>query len=724
MRAEKKAIKLAIQYLLVPSVILWLSLTQLSAVEFPQGGVKDAVTAKITDNIAFTLTNSLKSNAIFAFNMLIGLALFLRFYDPKKEGLASTITGAFILASVTDYALLLALGGLGIYTPVPLALTSIIMLAYLIPKGRIISLRNLLKKTEINYEHATMILLVLILGLTPFKLLVYAYPVTLWKDITPNHIAPAQMVVNYGKYLPLKDYPSSTYTRAKNLPGITAIYAFTCVLSGERVYKAITPLVMLLFPILLASAYLLARRLLGEEAAPWACLFLLFSGAYLRLGDIRGTSLSFIYAAAALSYLADYLRGQKNKIYLSALSTGFCFMINPLIAPILAAVQALAITALAASKRQATLLTAGVKLFSIAFITGSLYFYQIAVETGFITVFMILMPAAVIGAITTLGADKTPKTKKAGLPVLASAFVACALYFYPTEFAGQMYSRLSNNFPLIACLGALGFLALFFRSREYDAVSLSIVYGIVLVAGIIYFFLGNYYSSIEFSPHIALFFVEMDHKIDYWATYFLGFLSAGFIGYVYERIKKSGTSYIGRLAATTLVLFLVISPYSIRGGDIGLGRKLSGQGENKVSDFWMVAASWIVDENRYWHPRALSPLQEEVAGQVDSLIASRQIGYYDVLLNVNPPFGYLEELPSFTGVRELRVVSEHVPNRWGTGEGIRTLAELDSILSEGAPGFLLVSVDSVDEESMAKLMAVYQVFWTSSDGMVKLAYRK
>lgn len=711
---------LFMQYLVVPAIILWVSLNKLASVEFPGGGVLDAIIAKVSGNLATAILTSIRSNTFFLLDLFLGFAVFCFLYDLKKEGFLSAILGSFILASLLNYVFLLVLGGLGLYRPLPLFLVSLAILAYLVPRGSMRSFRCIFKEAPINYEQLLLILLVFLLGLTPYKLLTYAYPVTLWRDITPNHISPAQMAVSFGKYVPLNDYPSSTYSRAKNLPGITALYSFTCAFSDVNVYKTITPLVVILFPILIVSVYLLAKKFIGVNASPWACLFFLFSGTYLRLGDIRGTSISFIYVAAALIYLTEYLSGDRKKMYLSAVSTGLCFMVNPLIACILVLVQVFVFASFSILTRKPAVMAYCLFFFSLAFITGSIYFYQISVDTGYQKFFLLGLLTSVMGFIVSL--RNTGFTVKSGniniLFIIFFLALTCVFFFYPTKDGGQMYLRLSNNFPLIAYLGALGLLTLFFRRG--DSVGVIFIYAIVLAAGSIYFFLGQFYSMLNFSPHIVLFFVEMDHKVDYWATFFLGFLSAGFAGFILQKLKGDYT----RLVLTSVVLFLVISPYSIKGDDIGLGRKLAGQGENKVSEFWMVAASWIADENRYWHPRQPSPLQLEVIAKVNDLIAAGEIGYYDTVLNINPVFGYLEELPSFTGVRELRVVSEHTPNRWGTGESIHNISELDVILAGGAPEFVLFTVDSISDDVRNRLNALYVTVWVSSDGVVYLGERR
>lgn len=726
MRVDKKDFLLVVQYLVVPFIILHFSLIQLSEVEFPDGGVLDSIIVKVSGNMSFTILNSLRSNTLFLFNIFIGFALFCRFYDLKKEGLLSGILGAFILTSLVDYVLLLVLGVVGLYRPIPLFVVSLLLLWYLVPRGSMRFIRDVYKGISRNHEYLVIILLVFLLGLTPYKLLVYSYPVTLWKDVSPIYIAPAQMVVNFGKYIPLLDYPSSTHSRAKNVPGITALYSYTCAFSGVNVYKTVTPLVMVLFLLVLVSTYLLAKRFLGGDAAPWACLFLLFSGTYLRLGDVRGTVISFIYVAAAFIYLADFLYGQPKKLYLSAISTAFCFMVNPLIASILVVVQVFVFVVLFVITRRLKVLLSSVMFFSVAFIIGSLHFYQVSLDTGFTGYFFVFLSASIIGVFIS-HKNFGLKIKLKGINFLvhvAGLALTYVFFFYPTEGGGQMYARLANNFPLIAYLGVLGFLTLLFRHREKNSLEVIFLYGTVLVAGVVYFFFGQYYNTLELNPLVKLFFVEMNHKIDYWATYFLGFLSSCFIGYTIHRLNREGVGFFARLAVTSVIFFLVISPYSLKGDDIGLGRKLSGQGENTVSDFWMVAGSWIVDENRYWHPRELSPMQEEVVDKINAMIKEGEIEYKDTLLNINPIFGYLEELPSFTGVRELRVVDHHVPDKWGTGEGIHNISELDIILSGGAPEFLLYTVDSVDDETRKKLEGYYSELWATSDGRVILGELK
>ncbi|MFH1835539.1 MAG: hypothetical protein ABH851_05075, partial [Methanobacteriota archaeon] len=305
-----------LQYLIIPLSLLNYFIKKLYSIGYMSEVDKVLIIQRLTENIPYTLLNILNTSAVFLFNLLIGVLIYSIIYNIREKGIFETILGGFVLSSLVNYAELLILGKLGIYHPLPLYFTSILIILITVKYTILKRFVYILKPRKKEIESYFAFLSCFILGATPILVLQLAFPITLWLDVPPNNIAPAQRVISFNRYDPLHSYPSAKYSLYQSVPFNAMLFSFITSLSGGKVIDSISPLDFFVFALTIMSIGLMYSRVWDRNYSWWPCFFFLLTYPYLRIIDLRGSSFTFIFIPLSIYYLTKAIEGEKGMFFL------------------------------------------------------------------------------------------------------------------------------------------------------------------------------------------------------------------------------------------------------------------------------------------------------------------------------------------------------------------------------------------------------------------------
>ncbi|MBA2569641.1 MAG: hypothetical protein H0V04_00525, partial [Chloroflexi bacterium] len=320
----------------VIATVAGLVVMQSSAVAFTFGGAVEGVASQLGTTFPAAVSVGLAT----VMELAAGAVIVRLIRWSPYGSIAEAILGGLIGAVAKDVVLLLALGGVGHFGPLPLALIDIALIA----AGFV--MRPFLELGEPGQRSGSLLAWILPISLWSIPVILQlASPVVPFLDVLPNHVAPIEHVRSFASWDSLAVAPSPIYGPSRIFLGYVALLGSLTTLTGLPATLAVAAFVLPLSVLLAAAGYHLCRVLAGPSAAYWSLLTVPLTFTFLRLPDARATVLAFPLAAAAIVLSIPERRDQARPIDLAgrsrpvllAAALGCAILVHPVIGALAAA---------------------------------------------------------------------------------------------------------------------------------------------------------------------------------------------------------------------------------------------------------------------------------------------------------------------------------------------------------------------------------------------------
>jgi hypothetical protein len=268
-------------------------------------------------------------------NLVLGAVLMRVIAGRPFTSLTSFFLAGLVGTVLVDGALLMVLGGIGLY------IWPLVILAPL--AGLLVAWRwgwPLLVVHRPDPSAWLSPLAFILPGIVwgAAVLLQLASPVVPFMDVLFNHVSPVEHVRVFGSFDVLTTSPSPNFGPSRPLLGYVALEAVLSVATRIPAALSISAFILPLLLLFAAAMHRLASVLFGGRAGYWTLLTLPLSFVFLRLPDARATSLVFVLAAWVLATLVapPDLPRLRRQLLLAA-GIGACLLMHAFIGALLVA---------------------------------------------------------------------------------------------------------------------------------------------------------------------------------------------------------------------------------------------------------------------------------------------------------------------------------------------------------------------------------------------------
>ncbi len=300
------------------------------------GGALGADLAQLPTTFHSTLSVGLGT----AMDLIAGAVLVRLVRWSPYGSVAEAALGGLIGAVAKDTVLLLALGGIGQFQPLVLALIDLALI------GGGFLLRPFVQGGEGGPRRGSALtwILPLVLWSVPVIVLL-ASPIVPFADGLANQVAPIEHIRAYASYADLAVSPSPLYGPAGLSLGYLALVGSVTTLTGLPATLAVAAFALPLSILLAAAGYHVARSVGGPAAGYWSLLTVPLTLAFLRLPDASATLLALPLASAALTLALGESRGASETQWLAgrsrptliAAAVGATVLVHPIVGAMAAA---------------------------------------------------------------------------------------------------------------------------------------------------------------------------------------------------------------------------------------------------------------------------------------------------------------------------------------------------------------------------------------------------
>lgn len=594
---------------------------------------------------------------------------------------ADAVLAAFATAVLLDLALLVVLGGLGIYRDVALAV------AYLVPFAFLRRARPFLATTPPaagdrgGRPHPAWWAFLVAAWASPV-LLQLASPVVPFTDVLPNHVAPAEHLRTFGSWAELGLTQSPIYGPSRSFLGYTALSGAVATLTGLPAALAVAALALPTGLLIALVAWHLARVLGGAGAARWALLAFVLTTSFARLADARATVVVLPLALFGLALLVEHVRraqpaagdpaggGERPPArdwVLVGAALGGAILVHPVIGAI--AFVAAGLAMLARPERLAPVAVPGLVM------AGVLALLQLATMVGLVVPTLAALP--VLAAAPAVGwlVRRIPRLMdlvvSAGRALVVYGGFLLVLFAAPlVEAAVEALGPVLASLPLLL-LGSLAAVALARRR-----VASPVVLGALAAAAIAAAAAGLAPAG---DPLLGALRYEMGKTLEYWIPVVLAIVAAIGIDAAWRHPRLAGTGRLVLLAGLVLAMGLPVRSEPIDKHYLG---------ERRLGEIASQALHWV--ERGYWtgYPdarRVMDAPRRELAAAVRAEIDAGRIRADTEVLHVARSFQQWVATPLgvFTGVIETMASVETEASMHTAGGRLHPITDLDALLGSG-----------------------------------------
>lgn len=602
-------------------------------------------------------------------------------YRSLPSLLLSGLVGAVLL----DSALLMALGGIGLYA------WPILVVVHL--AGIAVAVRWAMPIVEFPAASTSELpLLAFVLPVIVWGaaiLLQLASPVVPFMDVLFNHVSPVEHVRVFGWFEVLTTSPSPNFGPSRTLLGYVALESVLAAVTGLPAALSIAAFIGPLAVLFATAVHRLATALFGGRAGYWALITVPLSFVFLRLPDARATTLVFILVAWVLATLVDPPDVPRGRLkLLLAAGIGASLLMHPFIGALM--VLTVVLLTVAWPARHARLAVPAV-------VGGSLLALPQAAATLAIALPSWVGLAAILPAAAGFWlADRwaTTLVRTAVIVLGVGALAALLVVSDVVRFSAEALRDMTAQFPLLAVATVAGFALLGPGHRGLRVLGATLAVGVLAVVG----------SRLlpPDSPLVQSLQGEVNPKaLWYWGPFFMALVAAG----VANRLTSLRRwSMIGQ-AVVGLFVIVAILPLRLAPAVIGL----DNYEEHRMAESTAILLRHATQG--YWlnYPDSrtlVNDAQEQILDQLRIDHAAGLIDSRTRLLHLADSFRPWVGTPVavFTGISE--TTASFDPERSIHTEGGRLLdmSEVPGRLDDGY-GYVLVEGDGLVDEFGAQVEA-------------------
>lgn len=587
------------------------------------------------------------------------------------ESIASLFLAGLAGAVLVDTALLMVLGGIGLYVWPLLVAVHLAGLAAAFRWGRPLLVLHRSEGSD-GLSPLAFILPGVVWGAA--VVLQLASPVVPFMDVLFNHVSPVEHVRVFGTFEVLTTSPSPNFGPSRTLLGYVGLEAVLSVITQVPAALSISAFITPLLLLFAAASHRLASVLFGGRAGYWTLLTLPLTFVFLRLPDARATSLVFVLVAWVLAALVrpPVLPRTRQQLLLAA-GIGACLLMHAFIGALL--VLTVVLLAVAWPARFA-------RLAAPAVLGGSLLALPQAAATLAMPLpswigIAAIVPAAAgfwVGGRWSLGL-----VCSARIVLVALALGALLVISDVVRFSVEALRDMAAQFPLLAFTTVAGLLLLR-RERGTRVAATALAVGLLAVVG----------SRLlpPSSPLVQSLQGEVNPKaLWYWGPLFMAIVAAGAANRLtsLRRWPAVGQAVVG--------FFVIVAILPVRLAPAVIG--LDNYEEHRMAESTSILLRHA--SQGYWvgYPDSrdlLNEAQEQIVARLD---ADRQAGLVDSetrILHLAESFRPWVGTPIavFTGITESTASLD--PERSIHTEGGRLL-DLAQVPAELAAGYDYVLVE-------------------------------
>ncbi|MEO8510424.1 MAG: hypothetical protein ABI534_04200 [Chloroflexota bacterium] len=601
------------------------------------------------------------------------------------RSLASLVLSGLVGAVLVDSALLMALGGIGLYA------WPILVLVHLAGIG--VAIRWAMPLVDLPAASASRLpLLAFVLPAIVWGaavLLQLASPVVPFMDVLFNHVSPVEHVRVFGWFEVLTTSPSPNFGPSRTLLGYVALESALATITGLPAALSIAAFIGPLAVLFATAVHRLATALFGGRAGYWALITVPLSFVFLRLPDARATTLVFILVAWVLATLVDppsVPRG-RLKLFLAA-GIGASLLMHPFIGALMVlTVVLLTVVWPARHARLAVPAVVGGALLALPQVAATL---AIALPSwlGLLAV----LPAAAGFWLADRWSTRLVRTASIifGVGALAALLVVSDV----VRFSAEALRDMTAQFPLLAVAMVAGFALLGPQHRGLRVLGAALAVGVLTVVG----------SRLlpPDSPLVQSLQGEVNPKaLWYWGPFFMALVAAGAANRLtsLRRWSMIGQSVVG--------LFVIVATLPLRLAPAVIG--LDNYEEHRMAESTSILLRHATQG--YWlnYPDSrtlVNDAQEQILDQLRTDHAAGLIDSRTRILHLADSFRPWVGTPVavFTGISE--TTASFDPERSIHTEGGRLLdmSEVPGQLDDGY-GYVLVEGGALVDEFGAQIQA-------------------
>jgi hypothetical protein len=285
----------------------------------------DAI-AGIGSQIGRTLPAAVLSILVTGLNLLAGAVVMRVALGSPFQSLTTALLGGLAGAILVDTALLMLLGGLGlfIWPVIALCLGAVLLVGLRYRPLVVLTRRPALDPPLLTWS------LIAAVWAAPL-LLQLGSPVVPFMDVLPNHVAPVEHLRTYGRFDVLSTMPSPIYGPSRIFLGYVALLATIATLANLPAALAVASFAFPLTVLTAVGVYHLTSVLFGRTAGYWMMFTFPLTFVFMRVPDARATALAvpLVAFALALPYSTDPSNPRAFHIGLAS-GLGAALLVHPL----------------------------------------------------------------------------------------------------------------------------------------------------------------------------------------------------------------------------------------------------------------------------------------------------------------------------------------------------------------------------------------------------------
>ena len=300
------------------------------ALSFSPAGAIGGVVSQLPTTFSAAVSIGLAA----AMDLLAGAVLVRAIRWVPYASVSEAVLGGLVGAVAKNTVLLLALGSIGHFQPLAIAIVDLLLI------GGALFLRPFVARAPAGPGRlrSTAWILPVVLWSIPVMVQL-ASPVLPFADGLPSQVAPIEHIRTYASFGSLALAPAPEYGPAGSFLGYIATVGSIASLTGLPAVLAVAAFTLPLVLLLAAASYHLALVLVGPTAAYWTLLAVPLTLPFVRLTDVSAVVLASVTAAAAISLCvpsgrlavpAAELRGRSRGVILAA-AIGATILIHPMV---------------------------------------------------------------------------------------------------------------------------------------------------------------------------------------------------------------------------------------------------------------------------------------------------------------------------------------------------------------------------------------------------------
>lgn len=658
----------------------------------------------VVSQLGTTLPAAVSVVLATAIEVVAGAALVRLIRWAPYGSLAEAAVWGLVGAVVKDTVLLLTLGSVGHFGPLPLALIDLALITggfFLRPFVHLSEHGSGPRRwSPVAWS------LPLVIWSIPLVLQL-ASPVVPFLDVLPNHVAPVEHLRTFASWESLAVSPSPIYGPSRIFLGYVALVGSVATLAGLPATLAVAAFALPLSVLLAAGGYHLCRLLAGPAAGYWSLMTVPLTFTFLRLPDARATVLAFPLAAAAIALTLPEARDRARPLSLAgrsrpmllAAALGSTVLVHPVIGglavvmvaliavigggplrrPLLAGVVGSALMALPQAALMVGLAAPPAWTAVPALPAGLLLAGWLAgpgPRRGGVT--ETLFPSSALGALGSLGAWRIALGSTLLLVALGGGAVLLLQRrpTLPMDVATSIGHTLADYTVILLAL-AIG-VVLARDARSWLVLGTGITVGLT-ASGMAQL------APIDTRLGESIYF-EIPKSVGYWAPWLVALAGGIGLGALWIRDAWPG---VVRVGLASVVVAAAALPLRARPMDI------LGIEEHRYAE----SAAIVLGEAEvgYWlgHPDSRTLVAAPgaaLAGQVRSEQAAGRLPPHAQLLHIAPSFQQWVATPLgvLTGVIETTATEDPEDSVHTLGGRLRGLEELDALLASGVFSYVVI----------------------------------